>query len=653
MGDPRDRSRVPDGARPEPYGRAGGAGRGASGVSAPPASWRTRATARWLAVVGLGAGACGFAVLAFGVEAKDDDAITFWAAQELVRSGHLVNVNGTRLEQSSSLAYVGVLAALDEVTHAPMPVLAYVVGLVALVATVVASARLARRVRPAAELPAAACVAVAFPLVFWATGGLETLLAAAASLWFVSTLAALVDAVVLGRGHVVGFAAATVLVVTVRPDTMVVAVALALGVALDAAIRAASGPRLRRWLPAVPLRRGALVAAIVLCAAAALAAARLAAFGHVLPQPDLAKVGGPSWFATGFSYVFGSLPWWLWVVLLALFGVGAAWVVATRSLLGTALAAWFALGVASICFTRGDWMGAGRLLVPYLAPGIVVAAIGASTLRRTRRLATAALLAAEVASLLALAGGVTWLSSQYVSPSGASQRTAFEADVGSPFGATITATGPVPAMPWYVRWDYLSARDAVFLASATPALRALLAARPGTVTIGSYQAGVVISTWQQDFPGRLRFVDMDDVVTDDFSTCPGLRQTYGGDVITLVQWAHDAGGCAPPLPDLVLFLRAPSQTPGVVPAYRVVSLVTMTYRQHHLLGASELLGNTEYLAARVSWLDGPRQAAGGSPRTRGTGTAPPRSPRRSGAAPHAPRSPRAAGGATSLARATP
>lgn len=622
-------------------------------MSAPPASWRTRATARWLAVVGLGAGACGFAVLAFGVEAKDDDAITFWAAEELVRTGHLVNVNGARLEQSSSLAYVMVLAALNEVTRAPMPVLAYVVGLVSLVATVVASARLARRVRPAAELPAAACVAVAFPLVFWATGGLETLLAAAASLWFVSTLATLVDAAVVGRGHVLAFAGATALVATVRPDTMVVAVALALGVVLVAALRVAVRPGLRRWLPAVPLRRGAIVGAIVVGAAAVLATVRLAVFGHVLPQPDLAKLGGPSWFATGFSYVFGSLPWWLWILLLALFGVGTTWVVSTRSLLGTALAAWFALGVVSVCFTRGDWMGAGRLLVPYLAPGLVVAAVGASTLRRARHLATTALVVAEVASLLALAGGVTWLSSQYVSPNGASQSAAFEADVGSPLGATITSTGPVPAMPWYVRWDYLSARDAVFLASATPALRALLAEHPGTATIGSYQAGVVVSTWQQDFSGRLRFVDMDDVVTDDFSTCPGLRQTYGGDVITLDQWAHDAGGCAPPLPDLVLFLRAPSQTPGVVGAYRVVSLVTMTYRQHHLLGQSVLLGNTEYLAARISWLDGPRRGAGANPRTRGRGTPPPRSPRRSGAAPRDLRSPRAAGGATSRARANP
>jgi hypothetical protein len=194
------------------------------------------------------------------------------------------------------------------------------------------------------------------------------------------------------------------------------------------------------------------------------------------------------------------------------------------------------------------------------------------------------------------------VSSAYASATGPSAAAAVPAVQGAPLGATVTAfPGRIPSLPWYAASDFVHTRDAVFLATATPVLRGLLDRHHGTVTVASYQGGMVISAWQQALPGRLRFIDMDDVVTTDFSSCPGLRETYGGDEITLAAWAHDAGTCAPALPDLVFFVGAPSEFQGLLGKYRVVSFVNVRYRPRRLFGEGATLAATEFLAARKGW----------------------------------------------------
>jgi hypothetical protein len=99
------------------------------------------------------------AVCVFGVGARDDPYITFWVAEQLAKTGRLVNINGVRIEQSSSLAHVVVLAALYFVTRAPLPVLGYLVGLAGLVATIVLTrAAHQRKERVGRRAPRRACL---------------------------------------------------------------------------------------------------------------------------------------------------------------------------------------------------------------------------------------------------------------------------------------------------------------------------------------------------------------------------------------------------------------------------------------------------------------------------------------------------------------
>jgi hypothetical protein len=541
------------------------------------------------------------AVCVFGVGARDDPYITFWVAEQLAKTGRLVNINGVRIEQSSSLAHVVVLAALYFVTRAPLPVLGYLVGLAGLVATIVLSSRLARRINARSELVAALLVALAFPLVYWATGELETDLAAASVLWFVLSLHTRLTEGPHSLRSNAAFVASAVLIATVRPDTMIVAL-LVSGAALAASGLRVATPDRTRWIPAIQLRGAVIAFGSVVMVTLVLGLFRELVFHSWLPQPEIAKLGGISWFTRGFSYVFSSFPYWMWLTFLILFGLGVAWCLVRRSLVGCLGAATFAAGVFVIAFSRGDWMGGARLLVPYLAPGLVVMAAGATSLSTLwRRVAVIAVVAVECFTLVLFANGTTWLSSEFTQlvPSSAS---ASAADFGSPFGGSWTSTGGhASQLPWYTSWDFISTRDSVFLASATPIVRRLITASDGkVVTIASNQAGLIFYTWANDFPGKIRFIDMQGIATDDFSRCTGLTQSFAGNLMTLTHWVSVAGKCAPALPDLYFTLGPVSASTLPARYYHVVSYVSILYDRGGLTTTIPLY-ETEYLAQRNGW----------------------------------------------------
>lgn len=539
----------------------------------------------------------------FGVGLRDDPYITFWEAEQLAKTGELVNINGAHIEQSSSLAHVVILAALYLATRAPLPVLAYVAGLVGLFAVVVLSAWIARQVAPSAEIPAALFVAVSFPVVYWAVGGLETDIAAAGVLWFVRSLHDVAVRPTPTRWAWARFTVSTILIVTVRPDTMITAFVVALGLGVSAAVGAALGHRAPRWLPAADRSRAIRACAVVAVAILALTAFREVVFHAVLPQPELAKAGGLSWVTVGFSYVFTSLPTWMWIGILLLGIGGTAWCVRCGSAWGFLLAVTFVTGVVIVMFTRGDWMGGARLLVPYLPCALVLMAVGAGSLRAPgRAAAVASVLVAECITLVMFANGVPWLSSQYAGQV-ATQASSGPADVGSPLGATWTSTGGAARhLPWYTSWDYVSTRDTVFLAAATPIVRRLVEAEPAGVklTVASNQAGLVFYTWANDFPGRIEFIDTEGIATTDFSRCSGLQDSYAGQLMTIVHWAATARRCAPPLPDVYFSLNPPAATPGLTRYFDVVADVAIAYRRHGV-GTTVPIYDSEYLAERIGW----------------------------------------------------
>ena len=52
---------------------------------------------------------------------RDDSHITYWASYATARFGEIVNYNGDRIEQSSSLLHVLGLAVIAKLTSLPLP----------------------------------------------------------------------------------------------------------------------------------------------------------------------------------------------------------------------------------------------------------------------------------------------------------------------------------------------------------------------------------------------------------------------------------------------------------------------------------------------------------------------------------------------------
>ena len=65
------------------------------------------------------------AFLIYGQSGPDDAYITYWPARALAEHGRIWNYNGVRVEQSSSLSLVVVLAILYRLTPFSMPVVAF------------------------------------------------------------------------------------------------------------------------------------------------------------------------------------------------------------------------------------------------------------------------------------------------------------------------------------------------------------------------------------------------------------------------------------------------------------------------------------------------------------------------------------------------
>src|SRR5579863_3986897 len=116
--------------------------------------------------------------VAYPSTGTDDSYITYWAAYALARFGSIVNVNGVRVEQSSSLLWTIVLALLGKVTRIDIESLGVPLSVLAGGATVWATGVLARRIEPTAGERARWLIALSFPSLLWSFSGMETALAA-------------------------------------------------------------------------------------------------------------------------------------------------------------------------------------------------------------------------------------------------------------------------------------------------------------------------------------------------------------------------------------------------------------------------------------------------------------------------------------------
>jgi hypothetical protein len=427
----------------------------------------------------------------FPAAGRDDAHISYWAARTLTTSGEILNYNGVRVEQSSSLLQVFALAAAWRLARIDLVTLATLLSVAFGLLSIWMSGRLATAVG-AGKQYVQLTLATATPFVYWSFSGHESSLAAAA---LVALLLAHLR--VQTDRSPAGWALLAVAVsccLTVRPESIFVVVAF---LAIVGATRYLTGQGV-----SVDVRVGTL--SILLFAG--LAAGRAFYFHSLFPQPVAAKIGGGlsvvRYVGAGLYYVARSVKHYPVSGLFYLFPLGLAAEVMQRGLPNVKQLGVIGLSTAYLlflCTSGGDWMEGGRLVVPIL-PALIVSWV-IVTERYTTKAAVMVFVAANLATTL-------WFAHRYSS----------SAVLGD--SSYMVAGQDVGGYSAVERINRVHYRDAVFLNAASPVVRRYLEALPGTtLTLMSLQAGMVNYHLFSDHPGRLQFIDARGLASREFTDC--------------------------------------------------------------------------------------------------------------------------------------
>src|SRR6185295_14589454 len=167
--------------------------------------------------------------LLFSSSGRDDSYITYGAARALVIDGEILNYNGARVEQSSSLLHVVLLAVTARVVPLPLPSLGPLLSLSCGALAVFLTYRLGYLLFAPAALPAALLAACSSSLLYWSASGMESTLAACVTVWLILVAYRWLW---MGRGSYVAALAAVLSFLSVRPENVFVLAAT--GAALTA-----------------------------------------------------------------------------------------------------------------------------------------------------------------------------------------------------------------------------------------------------------------------------------------------------------------------------------------------------------------------------------------------------------------------------------
>jgi hypothetical protein len=364
------------------------------------------------------------------------------------------------------------------------------------VLTVLVTARLQRP-----SLGAAVLVATCLPLVFWSLSGNEaTAQALLSALWILTAHAALEH----GGRRWWWVVTALVASLLLRPENSLVlltASALLIGLLM---LGGASHAEDRRRLHSAHR-----LLMMTLVGAALLTSWRYWMYADVLPQPAVAKVNAlsASRILEGARYLWthaaARLDCGLWILAL-LGGLRCIALIVRRRKVSQVQVLASALLLAQFAFmltSGGDWMAAGRFLVPALPPAALLAMGWLESVRSPlRRGLWAAVLCLQVFAVL--------------------QHARFHSSGVPLWVETPAANHRVEgASSWFERRNRSRVHDLVMREKLGEVLQRLVERSDEQLIVLSGQAGMVTFYTMQQLRHRIRFVDRFSLVTRDFSDC--------------------------------------------------------------------------------------------------------------------------------------
>lgn len=440
--------------------------------------------------------------LVYGSTGHDDSHINFWNVHTLLTQGELVNYNGERIEQTTSLLQDFLTVFLALITHANIVTLGYLVDIAAALACCLLTTAIAKQYAPSLAAWASTLTLSSASFLLWSFGGMGAPLTALCLLagvffWW--------RWLVLGTHFWQVLLIATALVL-VRPEMPVVITAIT--TALVIIFFRQKEQRKRAWI----------LFAITASASAALFAWQQWYFDSWLPMPAIAKQGGAlrEQLQRGTYYIIvgGVLnPVVALVVALSLpllFFIGKSWwkktLQAIYSLQAIMLCSLFTYG-GFVWAAGGDWMQAARFFVPIipLATLLVLRALHSLPYKILAHIIVMLIIGAQFALQYPVvaqqsSGTPVWVQSR-ISPEHADRYSAFEK----------------------INQEHVRDMAVIdYIAKIIPPLNQQLK-RP--IVLMSGQAGMVFYYTAQKFYGEVIFRDLRGLVESSLTLCPLLRDT--------------------------------------------------------------------------------------------------------------------------------
>lgn len=434
-------------------------------------------------------------IFLYGNTGRDDAFFTYWPAHTLAEQGEILNYNGERVEQSSTLLHTALLAASHKILFfIEIPTLSWMLSLMAGAITLLITALILRQHRTSSTSLLA--LAATPSLVFWSSSGMETL---GSTALFTAILFFCLQTD-LTRKKLCYLALATALAVLNRPETFMVLICFSLFA----------------WL--LQRRNHSLWLSLLLATiitAALVSFWRHHYFDAWFPQPVTAKSSS--------NYLANLLKGILYIVQ-------GGHSVTTKCITGAGLFSWCAallywkhpqrqailtagsLALAQLAFilaSGGDWMDATRFLLPVLPALFLCAFLFLAPWKKTGYIASTLLFG------IALYDGAQFAQTK------STGLALHEQD------AVIQRYLPDSTLTQHFSTAELQTKDTLRDIPQLAHLKHLISqldAYPEKLNIASIQMGFIPYHLSKSFSARLKFLDLRSLSTRDISDCHLLQQ---------------------------------------------------------------------------------------------------------------------------------
>ncbi len=439
----------------------------------------------------------------------DDAHITFWSAQSLATHGEILNYNFERVEQSSALLQVLLLALLHRVSNISIVVLGHITTLLVAVGALYYTGKLVQRIFPTppsaifSTSTASLLLATCPFFVYWTFSGMEGPLLALLMVLLLLVL----DGWLQERKLLVMVCMISLATQMTRPEMPVVLCVFALILFPAPALLKVSA---WRW------KSLALFLLIQILCAGLLIAWRWWYFGDIAPQPVSAKIGGAffSSLLEGLQYAQQTLFDPRLLLFTALTAISALWILLRwREPLSVMLALLLFVYSAFVVASGGDWMAAGRFWVPVVPLMAVLVSVFLHRLCTSRILRNSLLCFIVVGNLLYLWRG-----------------TSIDFNGVPPWKKTkLVDTDHAERFSFFERHAREHLHDIPTIAFVKPLVETLLSLRAAQgnltpVNIMAGQMGMVPFYLVQDFGKRLQFLDRNGITERTLTHCPPAAQ---------------------------------------------------------------------------------------------------------------------------------